>query len=99
MRPIRFEGMDIELQSPANFDNDTRTCRPLPIRACDNDLRISYWKPNFKDCIRMLLGCAIEFSCVSHFHPPIGLEVKRVKEIQELPVRELDNGNSSNQEI
>jgi len=83
MNPIYFEGYDITLKPPRDWDEAKYgPCTSLPIQS-RSGVSLSVWKPSLRERLAVLFGAKIALHIVSgQGHPPVGLSLTRTREVK-----------------
>lgn len=76
MRPIKNSLTTFVLGAPTNWDEARHgICKPLYVAYDDDSRFYSYWKPTWRERIRVLYGFPVRLCVHSNGHPPVALDV------------------------
>ena len=74
MIPLNISNATDILVAPENWDSRNGVCQALAVIR-EDELIYSFWKPSWKERIKILFGKPIQLSIVSVNQPPVALEV------------------------
>lgn len=75
MQPVKTAPCNMNFVPPANWDEAKfGPCKTLSVFKSDGMI-VSWWKPSWRDRLRLLFGRKIRLTVISNNMPPVSVEV------------------------
>ena len=77
MTPTSTDSTNLVLKKPSEWEEEKHgECNTLPVSHYEG-VYYSYWRPSFKEWLRIVFGGHIRVCICSEFHPPIALDTEK----------------------